>query len=720
MQRSRELHESLLEQKRRLVGAVRDRDEESVDNVLDIYRQLVERFLEQTSQYGIHFSPERARKEGASFASRTGWEPMDWIRDHYRSALEEAFREGYKPVLRSMLYFPMSLAIRGLEKRDYFIFQKFLVEPGAYPYQLSMRLEAESAQRLVVEKITGNFRDLVRFYIAPLVTDELTTENIAFVAEAGTGICLVFNSLMKEAIDQGNLKDFNEFNERLGSLWSGIEWRIDSHENWRMWNRVATEPHELEELVGEEHELHKKFEDAIDELRRKVRLIRFGLAAWVLRGFGGSANDVSSTRKWLEAIGPIGGLSVLLETYAYALDHQVQEKFGWSRWVMAEAPEGTVVRIDPEAGLPYAVIYYGSDLISEEHFENLLPDSLERARYLRQSVDEGALAGTLRDLSEEDEQWERLLQRSVDAVREEFATLTAHIVEAFEERWQDLVERSGLSDVKVQEFQNGVEEGYERSAGLKQVFASLGALELKGEDEESYRMERWIGFHNRLDKELFVPESPTRLRVLGENFGREMGRSEVRRLFTAILSDGTRRRDTTLDEIETGLDGAISDLHDEGFNNLVIFLTGVSASGIGLKLMRLGKLKQGDSNRFDSRVPYKGDFKGVPVFRSRSREHDGALIADIKSLGKWVQFKPWVNEEWSVIGNGLLKMSITQFNEEEAEEIVAEMEDGDGEEATVDDLLRDVRVRLFSRVEWEWSERRAAIWIKTSDEDHDT
>lgn len=718
MQYADELQESLLEQKRRVLSAIRERDEDQVNDGLRVYYRLIGRFLDQTSQYGLRYGREQAESEGTPFTSVTGWEGIDWIRSDYHSFVEETFREAYRPALFSVLHFPFSLAARAVEKQDYFIFQKFILEPGAFPYGLTAQLEDEDLRELVVEKFAGYARDFVRYRLRPILDDAVVPSDLSFVGEIGEGVCLYLNVLMKQAIDSGRIEDFLTFKKELDSLWLGVSWRIDGHDDWEMWNRILDDTEMRERYGGREHALHKAFEEMTRELRERVRLIRFGLAGWILRGFANRNRDVDETRAWLDACGTLGNLSQLLSTYAEALNYQVQEELGWSRWVMERMPRDTVVTIDPSSSAHLVPIYYGVQLNLRDEKKDVLPHGIEKARRLSHAVNDGGLDATVANLSRHEEQaerWEKLLGLKVQDVQKWFYNLFEQVRWEYDQEWEHIVRVAQVSDAKVEEFQSGIELGFERSATLPRIFRLQGRWKEVVEGQGSYRSERWIGYHHRLDKGLFVEDSPTTIKHLGEGYGEGLARSEAVRVLEEIRNGAMPTRDLQ------GVDDPLAEVEKE-----VLRLRGEGRKRLGVLLVQgwpiYRRLELGDllanrqSDEFDDQTPYIGTYKNVPVFRSHAGEHTGALIAEFAQLGEWHRYRPFVREEnEDLVVKEYLRFSVQEIDKETARGMVDEGGDEgrEGNELTVEELLLQVRLRLFSRVEWEWGEPEAGVWLNT-------
>lgn len=713
-----ELEESLLEQKRRLLRAIRDRSEERVDEGLQVYRRLIERFLERTNQYRLRYGRDQAEREGTPFASITGWEVIDWIRSDYHSFVEEVFREGYRPALFSVLHFPFSLAAIAVGKRDYFIFQKFILEPGSFPYSLTYQLEDEKLRELVVAKFAAFTRDFVRYHLRQVADDVVEVDELGFVAEVGEGVCSYLNDLMKEAIESDRIEDFKKFRKRLEALWSESFWQIDGHDGWKRWNRALDDPQMIKRFGEAEHALHVAFQQVTQDLRERARLIRFGLVGWVLGDFAGGDRETEKTRNWLSACGGMGSLRQVLETYADALSYETQERLGWSRWVMDTMPRDRVVTIDPSSFLHYVPVYYGMQIDLRDEDREVLPADIKKARRLSFAVKDGGLSATVSALSEDEEQagrWEDLLESNVDVVQDTLSDLLDRIRREYEQKWETVVRAADVSNEKVEEFRGGIVSGFERNCRLQRLFRSGDQWREYEEDDETYRQERWIGYHLRLDKELFVEDSPATVRSFGERYGEGIARSEARRVLERIRGGELPTRN--LEEVDDPLielEEQLSRLKREGRNRLGVLL--VQGWPIYRRLELEDLLDNRGSDSFGDDVPYIGTFKDVPVFRVHVGDHNGALVAQLADLGEWQRYLPYVREEdQDLILNDYMRFSVQEIDEEAADRMVAQARDVNGEEPelTVEELLLQVRFRLFSRVEWEWDDPEAGIWLDT-------
>lgn len=620
-----------------LVEAIHAGKVSRVESCLDVYRAAVQAFLEKLREFGAVYDFEAARQEASSIEG--GWAEIEWIKNDLRGAIDAAFKGKSDEVLRKVIFFPLSLALRALQEGNYYVFEQFLWWMG-FSYQKSRERPGQREQRDTIELIATFFRDMSDYSIEPQFRYAATAEEIKRHAEFSRGVILVLSQLLKAAFDNRDLFGFRVFAETLSALFEGL--RREGGEGdeellrWRLQQgNVAPQEHEE---IQEKLDLARRVRQASAEVDRTRNEAFFGMGAWIVQKHLATEEGVTEVRSYCDVIRVSIEIGPLTALYYDLSKKRVGERvFGWEAWIMEEAPRRQVVSINFDYYLSRFYVLKALEAlrgVSHEAgaaIELPLNDDLE----FLAGREDGELQRAIKEIEERKEKLGPLVDSSqIDAIPV-FREILARAVARQKTKEADELIAAPLDTPKVRGFISNVVREWRRGAVVRAIVEGYGNTKTGGEAPEGLG---YYGFNVIDRKDVYVAGS----RVHASDWGTEHGRSIAateNQLVMGLISKAIRERNVGRGRVDAvgQIDQAIRELSETHTPNVVILS---SAWHVATQLRQAESFRASEPQGVGAR-DFVGFYRDIPVFQVHGRGERGRVYTlDLKRLGTWWQYSP--------------------------------------------------------------------------------
>ena len=199
-----------------LIQAIRSGRTRGVRDGIEVYVDLVRRFVSTLAKWGVPYDRARALQETSSL--RGSWAEIEWIRDDLREIIDEGFASERATILDDVLYLPVRLSVVAYFEIDYFTFHQFL---GWVPYCYisALKLDDQELKGFAIDRCWRFLRETADLV---LVHDLQRTVDVAVLVKKGefaVGIILSFSRLIKTAFDLRRRDDAEKFSRVLKTLY---------------------------------------------------------------------------------------------------------------------------------------------------------------------------------------------------------------------------------------------------------------------------------------------------------------------------------------------------------------------------------------------------------------------------------------------------------------------------------------------------------------------
>jgi hypothetical protein len=698
-----------------LVSAIRARNEQAVDENLEIYRTVVEAFIERLQRYGAVYDRALAHREGAGLPSNEDWQEIDWIRDDATDILREAFEHPHQGILFSVLYFPFSVSSIALEKGDYLTFARLSEHLPGFAYELTFDLANQRLRQEVVDRIPRYIREFFDFRIAVKIEHATTVSELSRIAELAEGFLLVFNRLLKAAFDHRRLADFTLFMTSMTELSRRFSDNLAESQHWELTYPTRID---LSRSEGPNRELHELAANVVRRFRSLQDVLRFGLASWIAQLHASGAIESEVFAQWFRACNAFDGFGHLTNVYLEARRLDTSDRFGWSWWVTAGL-EGQVVTINFDRYLDRAFVLSALSTRNGPHEADTQTDRGGDGRdfeYLASGPD-SPLQSILSEIVRDRTKWELVLPPNVESAAAQLRQTLDGLVQREQRERAELIVSSELDPRKVEAFKRDILAGYGDGGDIQQIILEVGGSVTL--DEIAPLGTQW-GFNLLIPKEMFVDASNVFAEGIGSSYGAELASSQDERFLGAIRASLATRPTVASENTVDLIAQAVSDLRARLLEPTIVLLR---TWQVYAALVEDKRFKPESSQGAGIRRGLIGRLDGVPVYNTHSRSAPGVLISDFRRLGVLRRFVPNPPEGDEVLGarfvfglRAVTDSDARRFIEERPDEFLA----GDRSEVRLDidegvrRLMQRARFRLLDATDYSIEDATAGYSISIS------
>jgi hypothetical protein len=715
--------ESLRDQ---FVDAVRQVRIKEIDYFRSVYLTLTETFLDLINKCGGGFTPEQAKKEASASAFKEGWPEIEWLDDHLRDIYKESIRTKNSEVIRKVAFTPIAIAIRGINKNDHFIFQKFIKYARALHYEA---WELEKDEDIGLRKDLSNhsimwLREVSDYHIEPDLEERPDKIQFAFQ------ILIELQAILKHSFDKYAESSFEEtlntINKLLKRFKPSEEFPNVEHLKFDI-ARIQDE--KVKSNLERQLEERIKLEEAERELKSKKRQLLFGFAAWVFKKVR-ATGEVNHRRMFdkLRSLQP-QKIDELTDIFVRASDHDTQDRFGWDWWDIE--PDGEVRIIDFGTDVEYLYIILVLGLLSNKTPAEIEALKLPPSRHL------AFLAEPQSSLNKKIEEIEISPTLLADYIGTQAREKTQVLKELLNKAKidQEEIERveiigRSLSDKKIREFWDlFIKEFYEHST-LRSLFKGFGKLNDMSSGIDSSSQVKLIGYNQIDNKEGFFEDWHVHYVGWGEQYGEGFARSEDISIYEKIANELVDKSTISFSDLIPSIEQRVE---RSAFSKPI--LLSPFAYSIEVRTM---KLPEKFIQRWDHRKDHKGydkypfymgflDLKNtqVPIFRmvrpgpKEINEKDACLI-DLERIGVINQYPPINVPEDKQFQKDIFMVKIIDLNSdnEKRQKILAENPSWLAEKQDPDVYLKGKAViNIYSKFEFEVTDNTAGTHFKFKDTD---
>jgi hypothetical protein len=235
-------------------------------------------------------------------------------------------------------------------------------------------------------------------------------------------------------------------------------------------------------------------------------------------------------------------------------------------------------------------------------------------------------------------------------------------------------------------------------AVVRQIVQRYNAYEFVGEPAKDVEL---YGFNVLDRKDVYVKESRVSARGWGENYGRELARSENAIILTGIvpLLKPLRKEAVSGEEIPQAVEDAIGKLKARGYKPIVLVLNAWYAT----RALEVAGGSRRDDVIGEGQLGEK-HFRRTPLYNLNYQYQGKPVIGvvDLTRFGKWRQYKPeQVLEGEQYISEGL-SFCIRPYTRESAEELLRKrpelMRDREGRERSFEEAISEVQEQVHLRI----------------------
>jgi hypothetical protein len=693
-----------------VVEAALQRKSSIVESGLETYEALVATFIDVLKEFGSPYDRDQALAEIHSVGG--GWSEIEWVRDDYREIADAALASENLSVILPVIYFPVRVSGLAYEQREYFIFAQFLNwlsylygqaveqlvkdEDGAIPQR-----GRASLFEIVRDRLSSYPYEVAAYRISRDLSESNDPKEIRQSFDFAREVFANFNRLLKSAYDFRRPRDFQQFASDFQDIYR--------HEHDYLTRVAALDPDKASE-DPENAPPDVVRSSCHQELARLRQIIFLGLDAWLLRDYSRDNLTFSDASAFRGSLYIPSGLAELWSLYLEVRSERYERELDWTWWESNEhRGRAAYAGIDFSALVLRSVLLRMLGTASSMTREQIAHQPLTLTRDLDYLVGDGSglIMETLKNLGESADLRELAPfdPSAVDSLRDRFLALAEEQAEGERVR----VIEAPLFLERVDALKSNVMKGWHEGGFLRRVVARLGNYEVEGSPPGDLGV---LSIHLWERKDIFVEESRFSTHGWGTEWGQSLARGEdelvVGQIASAVPSLSNEPVDPT--SAVSFLDRALR--AEASMDSPVIMLVGSLAASWALAESNRFQYARHISNDEDRPRP-TATFDDVPIYQIHTDKEPLAIVADLKKLGVWRQYKPRTRGHGELL-DGVMYFELESFNETEAEAFLAERQpdafrydDGEsvsGRERTTEEriaLLRQrVRILILEQLEF--------------------
>jgi len=633
------LGESLNYLKGRISWSIQSRQPAELEKLLNIYVQAIQDFLDAMRQYNITFTSTMARQ-----ALGFEWQPVSRIEKDLYDVLELVMRTDDRELIGHVIYLPVKMLRLAVTYGDHLIFQRFgNFFPNIYLHACRT-LEGHLSKEYVLDRSWRYLDEFCRLYLEPQAGGaHAEAEEIVNLSEYVKDIIIVFNRLLKRAIDFEDLQAYRNFGDVLDSLFEHTLRRTD-YEADRMQIQMQIENWEGTEdgrrTLQQRLKCLERASKAFDEIALNKSEVWFGIGGWLINLY--RAGQISADRFqefFSKASGHFTNLSHLAKVFAAVRQEDFRgDRFSWDWWDMEgrerRAGRTEVVAINTDTWLTWFYVIRGLALTPQ------VIDPTGTPIPPREGMDHlvAAVQDVCSEVQDNLSKWKNVLPAvGLEDRVENFINLHQRAAAEQKRIEEDRLIAKEISEEKWEEFKQIFLKNWERMAVLRRIIEQYGNFADKTNEPAPARIKRF-GLSIRDHKGAFVEDEGIFI-----GWGSEHARAIARRedkLILSVLANQIAIRSEASDaaHLVNRIDEALRHLRDGGYAPNVILIGS----------WRLIKALINSKNfvpRWHQECPqvdiqgYEGSYDSIPVFLVVESEDDQCYVLDLSRVGSLTQYQ---------------------------------------------------------------------------------
>ncbi len=699
-----------------LITAIRDQKTGTLDDLLGLYRALVETFIKKLKQLGADYDMAATFKESQSFGRE--WPEIRWLDEDIQEMIDEAVNINNQNILRKVIYFPISLAHIALIEKDYYTYTNSL---KWVPYLISRisSLQDLKAKKSAIDLISLHLRELADFYIGHLIKTSQDKDEIRRLRELAAGSILTFNSLLKLAYDNNDADSFKIFLSRLDKLFEYVFQDVDEYDievQQKLANKdlmSAAEKEAFENKIS----IAKAILETGQHINTLRNQLRFGLQSWIVNEFESKKILPEVLLAYYKELANYGNMMELTETYFSCIERTTSDIFGWSFWELAEL-EGQAGWLNTD--MHHSKLYC---LKALELLQNITSDQTsgyeipERHSLVFRSEE---LFKILIEIEQNRGFWEPLIGVAAINAVPIFQELIKKAVERQKEKELNTLITADLDPVYIETFKKDILKGWREHATARWIVKQFGRYKEEGLAPKDTL---FFGINIADRKDVYVKDTDLYKKDWGIEHGRNLGSGESTYVSDMLLKRVSAMAHKDRDDKLGLVNDAIDELRNNGYVPNVILL--FNAWSVKHLMESSGKWTLLERTIMPRGQVQGGYYKDIFVHDlHRKGERGIAVIADLRRLGIWKQYEPrqLISGEERL---DVFSFLIRKYDMETAEQLLVQnagwLKDSQtGKQRTRDEALREILQRVHLRVveqyDYEMEDPKAGLKVNLGKE----
>lgn len=618
-----------------------------VDELIELYVNLADGFLEHMAKCGGVYSAEQAREERQSLF--LGWEQVKWLSTDIRELYEEAMKSKDRNIMGKVGYLPFQIARRSIEMHDHYLFQEFIWFAELL-YEYAVKESEADIKYFLVDRTWRWPKEICLFDIeSKLLKENLNIQELQSLKDYAIHVFIIFQNLLKRSFDSKDINSFELFLKATQELFS----RYKPSNSSRNTETIRCQLDNLSLSAKERSELEGASEDQSfnGSIQKQIEMKRnqmvFGLASWILDQYLQNKTD-DTLKQFYQSVNNVSPSKIeeLTEVFLSAHSFEVEDFWGWSWWEMKWEGEVQSIQILEKLEKYYAI--KALSLLADKTEEDISNIRLPHNRDLAFLAEGGGeLIHFLDNIKSNQDDWKFVLTDKAINKIDFLKDLLLRAKEAQEKKEKEIKRKQNISINKVEEFKNGVINGFYEHVVMRDIFRFYRLLNNKVEQEITDEDPRF-GFQVIDDKAVFFDQWHVYFPGWGENYGRNLAMSENLLLFGKLSKNC---KEISGDKFENAL------FRIKNHEDMLL----ISANILFSRFVNYsGKFKpkwKGDTNKQLQVKGFAGwyDFNNlsIPVFEIYHKDIEKQIIIINKNkIGQIVQLSPLnKGEDKSLIKN---------------------------------------------------------------------
>lgn len=684
-----------------IVDGIRGGKKEWVNEGLELYKELAKVFIEKMKQLGEGYNRERALAESANIFGE--WYEIRWLRDDIRDFINEAFLQNNPDVLKVIIYFPVSTASMAFNKKDFYIYHKFI---SWMPYVLkkSLRLADAELKEIALDRCWRYLKEFSMYHLDSAVKNATDPKEVDDTVGYSIHVLRIFLQMFKEDFDFYFNSEDSKIRSELIDYFQLVlgEYKelfhSDDLDNYEL--QLAILNSNIEQMqVGNdsnkgltENKIHMltSLKNYYKKLNILKRTALFGLNAWIMHCYENKLLNKDEYYSWHLFFADTDILQEITDIFIKSLERESDDEFGWDWWEIEEKGYSKVYTVEFDMFLKRLYCLrviditknYSDDRIASTDL--LFPDNFV---YLVEQA-QNNLISIIKDIYANRDNWPFIHDINIDPI---LAILTA-VVKKHELRRRDKIINASLNADLIGIFRKEIIEAWRSKALLRDVLEVPEEAEAPPTGDAVY-----IGFNRLESKEYFIEGENSVITEYGKKIGLALASFEDRHVVSEITKSlETRSASGNSEEIINVLRTAKNELEKNGYKDIVWIA--VNAFHILYELSKTSSIKKISENKQEllDMPLYSFDFATAD-----EKDRNIFLIFDRLRIGNWKQYYPhkvFPDEEYLSI----FAFMFAPITDEMASNLLHSQPDlkkrEDGTEKPEDEAKRDLRQKIHFRM----------------------
>jgi len=697
-----EMRRDLFYIKDQVVGAIKNEELGKLEELIELYVNLAEGFLDYIDLYMGGYSLKQATKEKHSIWG--GWAEVRWLTDDIREIYEKAMNSNNKGIILRIGSLPVRIARLAINYYDHYLFSEFIPFIKII-YRKALKKDNKDIKDLMIDRSWRYLKETINFYIEPkLRKDNVKIEEKFILTDYVIYSFKVFQDLLKISFDYKDLSSFKKYTSEAIKI-------LDFFQPSKATQNVESLKIELEYSNLSNDQKKKQIENlerqkALEKLESKITNNRnqmfFGISSWLLYELKSNNNNETSYFDYIHKKLP-SNLVKLTQIFIDLNQYENQNFWGWDRW--EDRPDEGTYSIKTFENLKVFYIIKSLLILESKSNNEIKEIELPYNRSLANLInDEGNLIKTLNNISNNKESWEKIISiKAIDKV-DTLKELLLKAKRRQEEQELELKRKKDISVSKVKEFKDNIKEGFYTSVLIRNIFQYYELYIDQSSDLIKKETNRF-GINIVDDKGAFIENWSVNYLNWGKNYGREIALGENDKLLSMIAKN--------CEEVES-FNKALDNF--DKLNKIIILTSSRNVYSFLSDIKDFtpkwkNKKNNIEINNFNGF--YKYNNYNIPIFSPNCRTlTDYVFILNTNKLGNVIQYSPLNSGENKNLKDDIFYMDIKSFSNSNNKNILEEMinnppewlKEKGGKEAQMNYLYERVLVKVFERFEFNKSD----------------